>query len=85
MDNCICVFTFYSTHLALEFEKILKEEEYQVKLIPVPRQISSSCGLAGRVSEDDIEVIKDLCSKKEIEFENVYRVFKNKKEPEIIV
>ncbi|MBI5787626.1 MAG: DUF3343 domain-containing protein [Candidatus Schekmanbacteria bacterium] len=41
-----CVVTFDATHYALKAERVLKKEKMVVKLIPVPRQFSSNCGLA---------------------------------------
>ncbi len=41
-----CVVTFNATHYALKAEKVLKKARHKVKLIPVPRQFSSNCGLA---------------------------------------
>ncbi len=41
-----CVVTFNATHYALKAERVLKKAKYTVKLIPVPRQFSSNCGLA---------------------------------------
>ncbi|WP_338062012.1 DUF3343 domain-containing protein [Sporohalobacter salinus] len=74
--------TFYSTHLALEFERAIKEEEIKAKSIPVPRQISSSCGIAGRFDEAKLEAVKNTCQKYDIEFEQIYKVYKDKsKEP----
>jgi Fe-S oxidoreductase len=40
------VVTFNATHYALKAERVLKKAKYNVKLIPVPRQFSSNCGLA---------------------------------------
>nr|WP_280956783.1 DUF3343 domain-containing protein [Acetohalobium arabaticum] len=75
--------TFHSTHLALEFERVVKKEEIKAKSIPVPRQISSSCGIAGRFEEEKLEEIKDICRKYDIDFEQIYRVYQDKtKEPE---
>lgn len=68
------IFTFYSTHLALEFERELKNSEINVKITPVPRQISSSCGLSGRINEHDLEKVKEVCSDKEIEYEDIYQI-----------
>jgi len=41
-----CVVTFNATHYALKAERVLKKAKLNVKLIPVPRQFSSNCGLA---------------------------------------
>ena len=68
------IFTFYSTHLALEFERELKSSEINVKTTPVPRQISSSCGLSGRINDHDLEKVKALCKEKNIEYEDIYKI-----------
>jgi len=78
----VCVFTFHSTHQALEFEKVLKNNNYQVKLIPVPRQVSSSCGLAGRVNEENLTDIKNISDENYIEYDHIYRVYSDNKKPE---
>jgi len=68
------LFTFYSTHLALAFERELKSSEINVKITPVPRQISSSCGLSGRINDQDLETVKGVCSEKDIEYEDIYQI-----------
>lgn len=68
------IFTFYSTHLALAFERELKSSEINVKITPVPRQISSSCGLSGRISARDLERVKEVCSDNQIEYEDIYQI-----------
>lgn len=68
------IITFYSTHLALRFEKLLKDEGIEVKIIPVPRQISSSCGLSGRFSKEDFDKVASLCSSQNMEYDDVYKV-----------
>ena len=45
-----CVAIFHSIHRVMKAEKILKAEQLKVLLIPVPRQLSSDCGLAIRFS-----------------------------------
>ncbi len=80
------VMTFYSTHMALEFERVIDQEEIPGELTPVPRKISSSCGLAGKFAENDLDKVKSLCQTEGIEFDNVYKVYADKsKEPEEIV
>ena len=73
MKNNFVIFTFYSTHLALEFENILKSRELSVKIIPVPREISSSCGLAGRILAEDYEEVRLICKKNNLEYEEIYK------------
>lgn len=70
-DNYI-ITTFYSTHLALKFENLLKENNLSVKIIPVPRQISASCGLAGRALSKDYETIINLIEETSFDIEEIY-------------
>lgn len=72
MENEHLVFTFYSTHLALEFENLLENSGFNVKIIPVPRKISSSCGLAGKVESKDYKEIESICEKNGLEYEGIY-------------
>jgi hypothetical protein len=43
------VFLFDSIHRVIKAEKLLKEKEIKVDLIPVPREINSDCGVAVEV------------------------------------
>ena len=43
---------FHSIHRVLKAEKILKHEAVDFLLIPVPRQLTSDCGLALRFSPE---------------------------------
>jgi hypothetical protein len=43
-----CVATFHATWAVLKAEKLLKAVGVAVKLVPVPRQISSNCGISLR-------------------------------------
>jgi hypothetical protein len=45
-----CVILFRSIHQVLRAEKILKGEGVKIDLIPVPREISSDCGVAIELS-----------------------------------
>lgn len=47
-----CVFVFESIHRVMKAEKLLKREGIKIDLIPVPREISSDCGVAIEVSVD---------------------------------
>lgn len=57
-----CLATFETTHMALKFEKHLKKMGYDVRIVPVPRELSSSCGFACRFPcehRDDIARISE--------------------------
>ena len=47
------VFLFESVSAVLVAEKVLKEMGITNKLIPVPKQLSSDCGVCLRVESDD--------------------------------
>lgn len=40
------VLIFHSIHRVMKAEKVLKKEGLDVRLMPVPRQLSSDCGLS---------------------------------------
>ncbi len=47
-----CVILFASIHQVMRAEKILKGRGAKIDLIPVPREISSDCGVAIELSAD---------------------------------
>lgn len=47
--------TFYSTSGAMAVERYCKQNEITGRLIPVPREISASCGLSWAVPADQKE------------------------------
>lgn len=61
------VILFDSVHHALKSERILKERGIPHKLIPVPRNISSDCGICLRFTTDLKKLIEEaLAGKVEI-------------------
>ena len=50
-----CVFLFESIHRVMRAEKLLKGKGIKIDLIPVPREISSDCGVAIELSVDSEE------------------------------
>ncbi len=53
------VLTFESTHAAMAAQKYLKDKIPHV-VMPVPRCISASCGIAIRVENGELERLKPL-------------------------
>jgi len=41
-----CLFVFRSVHHVMKAEKLLKNRGFKIDLIPMPREISSDCGVA---------------------------------------
>lgn len=58
-DNDI-VAIFHSIHRVMKAEKVLKAAKADILLIPVPRQLSSDCGLAIRYPADARESVERL-------------------------
>ncbi|WP_227762145.1 DUF3343 domain-containing protein [Zhaonella formicivorans] len=67
-----CVATFHSVYDSLNFEKAMKTRGIEVKLIPVPREISSSCGTAARFALKDREIITAIAAKEHLEIDRIY-------------
>lgn len=64
--------TFKSVSYAMKVENALKKNDIQFKMIPVPRSISSSCGLCIRFFKDDIEKLKSIIENNSLVYENIY-------------
>ena len=57
---------------ALMFEESAKKKEPEFRLIPVPRKISSSCGLAARTAMS-IEDVQKILDAEGIESDGIYK------------
>ncbi|RUA09520.1 MAG: DUF3343 domain-containing protein [Fusobacteria bacterium] len=81
------VISFESTHMAIKSEKLLLDIGLNIRIIPVPREITASCGLALKINTDDFIEVKKLLEKNKIDFLGVYIVRKKglKKEIEKII
>lgn len=77
LDTEYCCVTFRNVHTALQFERDMKSYALQVRLIPVPRKISATCGMAARVSLQEWEAVKTKMLSEQLEFEKVFRITKD--------
>ena len=68
------VVLFYSTSDALRVEKLLKGMGIAVKLIPVPRQLSSDCGISLRFDRPDESRIRTILDNKQIETQGIHPI-----------
>lgn len=64
--------TFKSVSYAMKVETALKKNNIQYKLIPVPRSISSSCGLCVRFLKEDMDKLKSIIQSNDLVYENIY-------------
>lgn len=68
------VATFDNTHHALRFEKTLKENDIKLTIMPVPREVSASCGLSVKFNIDEFDKVRTLSAEKEISIKKYYEI-----------
>ncbi len=68
------VMLFYSTSSALQAEKLLKREGIATKLIPVPRHLSSDCGISLRFDGLEETRVRVILEKGQVEIQGIYPV-----------
>lgn len=68
------VVIFYSTSAAIRTESLAKKQGLTIKLIPVPRNLSSDCGICLRFNNEDIRKIEEILKEKKIEYDNIYKI-----------
>jgi len=78
------IISFGSTHMAIKSEKLLLEKNIDIKIIPVPREITASCGLSLRINLDIYEMAKKILEENNIEFSGCYKVKQTGLKKEII-
>ena len=62
----------YSTSYAIRAEKILHRAGIESKLIPVPRHLSSNCGVCLRIERTDKEAALEALEAAKVEIEGVH-------------
>ncbi len=68
------VIIVYSTNHAMHIEKLLKGIGITCKMIPVPRHISSDCGVCLRIGRVDIEAAQQVVQTAGVEIQGIYPV-----------
>lgn len=68
------VATFPNTISAITMEKICREQELPGKLIPVPRAISASCGMAWMAPTEAREALESATAERQLPVEGWYYV-----------
>lgn len=64
--------TFKSVSYAMKVDATLKKYDIHFRIIPVPRSISSSCGLCIRFYTEDMEKLITIIHKNNLQYENIY-------------
>jgi len=66
------VLLVYSTSHAIRAERVLRQAGISCKLIPVPRHLSSDCGVCVRVSRADTEAALETLEAANLELEGIH-------------
>ncbi|HHS97410.1 MAG TPA: DUF3343 domain-containing protein [Chloroflexi bacterium] len=74
MEEGYAVILVYSTAHALKAEKALQRAGISCKLIPVPRHISSDCGVCVRIRRADQEEALEVLESAGVGIEGVHKV-----------
>ncbi|MCK4944617.1 MAG: DUF3343 domain-containing protein [Candidatus Aminicenantes bacterium] len=69
------LFLFESTHAVIKAERICDKNGITCKIVPVPRSISSQCGMGIEVSEKQEKIVVNILLKKKI----IYNIYNNYK------
>ena len=72
--NEFSVIIVYSTSYALRTEKILKQSGIPCKLIPVPRHLSSDCGVCVRIKYENCENALQALQKNHLEIDGIHAI-----------
>jgi len=71
MKSLYVVFLVDSTSHALRIEIILHKQNIQSKLIPVPRHLSSDCGVCVRIAIDQREIAEKILESNKIAYQSI--------------
>ncbi len=68
----VYLFTFETISMVLLFENSLKQQGVKTKLMPVPREFSSSCGSCALVEKENLEKAKEIAKNNHVFYEEIH-------------
>lgn len=71
-----CVTLFESTNSAIWAEKELSKANIQVRIVPVPKHLSSQCGVCIKIYCDDKNEVINTLNEKEIKYLDIITLTK---------
>ena len=71
MDHVI---TFHSTHHAIKAEKRLKTGNFEIELIPTPREISSECGFTILIKNCESQSLVIFLEEDNLLVDQIYKI-----------
>lgn len=66
------VILVYSTAHAIKAEKVIKTHQLSCKLIPVPRHLSSDCGVCVRIAASVVDEVTDMLHAGRVPFDAIH-------------
>lgn len=66
-----CIITFHTIADSMHMEALCKEAGIPGRLIPVPRELSSGCGISWASEPDQEEALKALIEKENFDIESM--------------
>lgn len=72
MEENFYVVSFDSTHHAIKAEKLFKEENLNIRMMPTPREITASCGLSIRFEVDDLGKVEEIIREEDLAVKGKY-------------
>ena len=74
MKENFYVISFDSTHHAIKGEKLFKDVNLNIRMMPTPREITASCGLSIRFEVGDLEEVEDIINQEELAVKGKYKM-----------
>jgi hypothetical protein len=68
----VAVVLFHTTNHALRAEKLVGRAGLAARLVPVPRHLSSDCGLCLRISEADAGRVRAILTEGRVEVAGIH-------------
>lgn len=72
--NDYYIAVFDSTHFALHFEKVIRNSGLKINIMPVPREITASCGISAKLETDEIDRVKEVALGENLKVSGYYHV-----------
>jgi hypothetical protein len=69
-----CIVTFQTTTQAMAFEMLCKKKDIPGRLIPVPKELTTGCGLAWCVEEKFTELIKKMILNEKLQIDKIHEI-----------
>ena len=68
------VILFFSSNYSFKGSNILQKNRIEHKMTPVPRHLSSDCGLCVRITRECTEDVRELFVKTGVEFDRIENI-----------